>query len=201
MNTFHHKQALAFGALLFVLSLHAAYAQDDDNKPQATAQCEFGDLTVAAPVPWYSVSIDSAEPGIGGCQLMWEEGDQYLGIIRLIAFERSVFDDSEMAWEDYVISFEAFIMEQMNIQLGGPLWHKDSLPVTGEGFYNAKAIALEARLLGIEHANEAHFLLFEGEEFRYVISALTPAEDVSPDVYKANTNAMGTLMRTLQPNR
>ena len=200
MNLSRWSYRPVFSAALALLMLQAAFAQED-MQALANAQCEFGALTVKPPEPWYSVPIDSAEPGIGGCQLMWEEGDQYLGIIRLIAFENSVFDGIDVRWEDFAIAFEASIMADMYIELGDVLWRDNELPISGEGFVNARAIALEARISGVERANEAHFVLFEGNGFNYVMSSLTPSEKTSPDVYKANIEAMGLLMRSLQPSQ
>lgn len=162
MNQCRWFRGPVFIAVLVLLVLQVAFAQEDDMQALATAQCEFGALTVKPPEPWYSVPIDSAEPGIGGCQLMWEEGDQYLGIIRLVAFDNAVLDDVEIRWEDFVIAFEASIMADMNIELGDVLWRDDALPISGEDFINAKAISLEAWITGIDQANEAHFVLFEG---------------------------------------
>ncbi|MEM1081469.1 MAG: hypothetical protein AAGH65_07790 [Pseudomonadota bacterium] len=187
------------GLLLFGFFAAAALTQDNDLKALATAKCEFGALTVLPPTPWYSVPIDAAEPGIDGCQMIWEVDDQYMGIIRLVAFETRMIDDLDVPWERFVVLFEATILSEMNIELGEVLWRNDAVPIQGEGFSNARAVALAARVPGVEHANEAHFLLFESEAYKYVLSNMTPAESVSPDVYTSNTGAMGTLMRTLQP--
>lgn len=183
------------------MTSQSGVAGEEDLKPLATSRCEFGALTVVPVDPWYSVPIDSEEPGIEGCQMIWEEGDQYMGFIRLVAFDNSLFADPEVKWEDHLVAFEASIMDSMNIRLGEMLWQNRSLPISGEGFHNAKAMALEARLAGVDHANEAHFVLFESDGHKYVISNLTPAESVSPDVYAANTGAMGRLMRALQPRK
>ncbi|NND67314.1 MAG: hypothetical protein HKN19_06995, partial [Halioglobus sp.] len=87
----------------------------------------------------------------------------------------------------------------MGFTLGEPIWKRDSVPVSGEGFGNGKAIGLAASLEGVNHKNEAHFMLFESATHKYVISSLTPAQAASPEVYAANTGAMGTVMRSLQP--
>ncbi len=172
--------------------------QEEDLRDLATASCELPGLYVAPPSPWYSVPIDSEEDIVEGCQMLWEEGDQYMGIMRLVAFDLSERPEQAAEWERFAIGFEAMILERMNFTLGDVLWKRDSVPVSGEGFGNARAVGFEARLGGVTHQNEAHFLLFESATRKYVISIITPSESASPDIYRANTRAMGTVMQTLQ---
>ena len=174
-------------------------AGEEDIRSLATAECQVPGLTVMPPSPWYSVPIDSKEPMIAGCQMLWEEGNQYMGIMRLVSFEVREMPTDGVKWEDLVVAFESKVMERMNIKVGKPIWKRDRVPITGDGFSNAKAIGLTASLEGVAHPNEAHFLLFESPTHKYVISMLTPAKSASPDVYRSNTKAMGRVMRTLQP--
>ena len=182
------------------LPVQSADAGEDENlRELATATCELPGLLVKPPSPWYSVPIDSEDVIVEGCQMLWEQGDQYMGIMRLVSFDLRERPEESAKWADYAIAFEAMVMEQMNFKLGDVLWKRDVVPITGEGFANARAIGMAAKLGGVAHANEAHFLLFESETHKYVISMLTPSESASPDIYQANTGAMGVVMRSLQP--
>ena len=193
------KQKITGALVLVLAAFDAALADGDDLKSLATPQCQLPGLSVVPPSPWYSVPIDSEESMVEGCQMIWEEGEQYMGIMRLVSFESDQIPEDESKWENFVLGFESMVMDRMNIEVGQPIWKRDSVPITGEGFVNAKAIGLEAKLRGVEHPNEAHFLLFESATHKYVISVLTPAKSASPEVYEANTKAMGSIMRTLQP--
>jgi hypothetical protein len=172
---------------------------EEDLSSKATPVCLLPKLSVKPPAPWYSVPIVDDDKRISGCQMIWEEGDQYMGIMRLVSFDFQDRPDDEANWENFVIGFEALVLESMNFKLGEVLWQRDPVPVSGEGFDGGKAIAIEARLEGVDHTNEAHFMLFEGTSHKYVISVLTPSKAVDQDVYDANTGAMGEVMRTLQP--
>ena len=173
---------------------------EENKKESAGTECLMPGLGVKPPRPWYSVQIEAGDPGIDGCQMIWEEGDQYMGIMRLISFDAQLYPPAGVKWENFLIAFETSVLEQMNFRVGKPIWKKDSVPISGEGFINAKAIGFEAKLEGVEHPNEAHFLVFEGPNHKYIISMITPAESISPDVYQTNTKAMGIVMRTLQPH-
>ena len=185
------------------LSAGSCYAEEaEDLKGLATIVCELPGLSVSPPAPWYSVPIESEDPVIDGCQMLWEEGDQYMGIIRLVSFDLRERPEQDETWQQLALAFEVMVMEQMNFSLGELLWKRDSVPVAGEGFVNnGRAAGFQLRLEGVEHPNEAHFLFFENATHKYVISLITPSESASPDIYQANTQAMGTLMRTLQPRR
>lgn len=173
-------------------------AEDDGLQALATASCEMPGLAVAPPQPWYSVPIESGDPVVEGCQLIWEEGEQYMGIMRLVSFDLREKGTGGEKWENLVIAFESMVMDSMGFKLGKPIWKRDPVAVAGEGFGNGKAIALEASLEGVAHANEAHFLLFDSASHKYVISLITPTEAASPDIYRANTKAMGQVLQTLQ---
>lgn len=180
------------------VSIPGVNAQDEDNLVAlATERCELPGLTVAPPAPWYSVPIESKE--VDGCQMIWEEGDQFMGILRLVAFDAGRLAGEAVAWEDFVVAFESEVYKNMGIKLGAPIWKRDVVPVSGPGLGNGKAIGLNASLEGVAHQNEVHFMLFDSPTHKYSISVLTPAKGASEEVYMANTGAMGTVMRTLQP--
>jgi len=203
MNVRNYLPRIFFSFAATLLPALSGISQEaEDLKELATAVCELPGLTVSPPQPWYSVPIDSDDRAIAGCQMLWEQGDQYMGIIRLVSFDLRQRPEQEQDWERTALGFEAVVMEQMNFTLGELVWKRDSVPVSGAGFNeNGRAAGFELRLAGVEHPNEAHFLFFENATHKFVISLITPAEAASPDIYRANTQAMGTLMRTLQPRR
>lgn len=190
---------MCFVTLLLGATFPLVALADGELRDLATATCEVPGLSVVPPQPWYSVPIDSEEPGVAGCQMIWEEGDQYMGIIRLVSFDLRDRPLEGVKWENVLLAFESHVMEEMNFRLGEEIWRRDSVPISGEGFTNAKALGLEAGLEGVDHANEAHFVLFESATRKYVISLLTPSQEASPEIYQSNTGAMGAVMRTLQP--
>jgi hypothetical protein len=192
---------MIIGSMVVIILLAAVLdtVAEESLKKSASKECLMSGLAVKPPHPWYSVQIEAGDPGIDGCQMIWEEGEHYMGIMRLLSFDSELYPPAGVKWENYLMAFEASVLEKMNFRVGKPIWKRDSVPISGEGFINAKAIGLEAKLLGVEHPNEAHFLLFEGPAHKYVISIITPAKSVSPEVYQSNTKAMGTVMRTLQP--
>ncbi len=192
--------AAAMLCALYVLPTGAVQSEEENLAALATPRCEIPGLAVVPPKPWYSVPVDSAEEGIEGCQMIWEEGEQYMGILRLMSFDLSDRPKQQADWESFVIGFEAVVLERMGFKLGKPTWKRDSVPVSGEGFGNGKAAGFLASLEGGTTENEVHFMLFESASHKYVISGIMPSREASPGVYKANTDAMGTVMRTLQPN-
>lgn len=196
--------AIFAGGMLVTLAITIQFVdagEDEDLRELATTNCELPGLYVKPPRPWYSVPIDSEEEIVDGCQMLWEQGDQYMGIMRLVSFDLRGRQEEISDWANFAIAFEAMVMEQMNFKLGDVLWRRDSVPITGKGFANARAIGLQASLDGVAHANEVHFLLFESDSHKYVISLITPSESASPDIYQANTDALGAVMRTLQPTK
>jgi hypothetical protein len=177
-------------------------AQETENlQGLATASCDMPGLTVAPPEPWYSVPIESQDPVIAGCQMIWEDGDQYMGIMRLVSFDLRERPDDAQQWVNLALAFEEQVFKQMNFTLMQPLWKRETLPVSGEGFANGSAVGFEIELAGVAHRSEGHFVFFEGATHRYVISLITPSEEASPDIYQANTKAMSTVMQTLQPRK
>jgi len=201
MNPGKYLSCIAFAVATTLLPAASGMAEEpEDLKGLATAVCELPGLSVSPPEPWYSVPIESEDPVVAGCQMLWEEGDQYMGIMRLVSFDLRERPEQEQDWQRLALGFEAVVMEQMNFTLGEVLWQRDSVPVSGPGFDKpGRAVGFGLELEGVAHPNEAHFLFFENATHKYVISLITPAESASPDIYKANTQAMGTVMRSLQP--
>jgi hypothetical protein len=196
-------RSLALLLLLHIPVLAPSAGAQENLSELKSPVCEVPGLTVAPPPPWYSVPIDSQDEVVEGCQLIWEEGEQYMGIMRLVSFDlRQRPQDMQAQWSSFAVSFESMIMEEMGFTVAldePPLWSKDPVPVSGDGFSGGKAIAFNAKLAGVAHQNEAHFVVFQNKTHKYIIFLLTPAETVDAGTYIANTGAMGTLMRTLQP--
>ena len=175
--------------------------ETDDLQVLATASCALPGLSVAPPEPWYNVPIESEDPVVAGCQMIWEDEEQYLGIMRLVSFDLRERPDDAQEWVKLALAFEAQVLKEMNFILVEPLWERENLPVSGEGFGNGSAVGFELRLEGVAHRNEGHFVFFEGPTHKYVISLITPSQEASSDIYQANTNAMKTVMQTLQPRQ
>jgi hypothetical protein len=184
--------------LLAMVSLTGAQAADEDLRELATKECRADGIAVSPPTPWYSVPIESGDLRVAGCQMIWEKGEQYMGIMRLVSLDTRELPNDAPKWENILIAFESQVIEQMNFSLGEPIWKRSKVPVHGEGFSNGKAIGFSVSLEGVTHQNEVHFLVFEGPSRKYAISLITPTESASPEIYKSNTEAMASVMRALR---
>lgn len=192
---------LAVGSLAcFHLRTEKALAEEENLRALSTPRCELPGLAIAPPSPWYSVPIESGEQGVEGCQMIWEEGDQYMGIMRLVAFDLLDRPEQLADWENFIIAFESMIMARMGITVGEPVWKKGTVPINGDAFFNGRAIALKATLQGVSHQNEVHIILFESATHKYGISMLTPSKADSAEVYAANTGAMAAVTQSIQPD-
>lgn len=183
-------------ALVILLCLvwnHASRAQ-----VLVPRECILPGLAVTAPTPWSSMPIDSDDPIVAGCQMVLENETSYLGIMRVVSFDLGLEPEGAERWENVAVTFESLVLERMNFKLGEPLWRKDPLPIDNEAFSNGKAIGLELSLEGVDRQNEAHFVLFEGDTHKYIVSLLTPAEASDSRTYSINTQAMVALLGSLR---
>lgn len=188
------------GMLAMVLYCGSVFANNDAKlRDMATETCVLPGISVVPVAPWYSVPIEAGDAIVKGCQMIWEDKEQYMGIIRLMSFDLRQRSDELANWENVAISFEVRVLEDMNFSLGNRLWRRESLPVPGEVIRNAKAIAFGLKLNGVAHANEVHFILFEDSSYKYVLSLLTPSNEASADVYTKNAAAIGKIMSTIKP--
>lgn len=197
------RRSFEFFVVVVVVSVaaHVSHAEEEDLRSMASETCLLPELEVAPPTPWYSVPIEAGDPGVEGCQLIWEEGSQYMGMMRVVAFETKHLpvEARDVRWENAVLAFEAVILADMGFSVGDVVFRQDDFPVAGPGFSNGKAVRFKLELTGVEHSNEVHYVLFESDRYKYAVSVLTPSKEASSDIYHANTEAMGLLVRNLEP--
>jgi hypothetical protein len=169
-----------------------------DFSEQTTAICEVVGLTAPPPSGWFNVAIDSDDEALSGCQMM-RAGDQeeLVGIIRLVSVTVEEEEDSP-PWYAVMIAIEQQIIGEMGYELGEVMWSRQDVPISGEGFANARAVGLSASIKGNDTPQEVHFLLFEHGQQKFIITLLTPGRDVDEGVfYKRNTDDFGILIRSL----
>lgn len=177
-----------------------AFAEPDDIidfSEQTTTICEVVGLTAPPPPGWFNVPIDSDDEALTGCQMM-RAGDQeeLVGILRLVSVTLEEREDPP--WYAVMIAIEQQIIGEMGYELGEVMWSRQDVPISGEGFENARAVGLSALVEGNDTPQEVHFLLFEHGQQKFIITLLTPGRDVDEGVfYKRNTDDFGILIRSL----
>jgi hypothetical protein len=180
-----------------------AFAEPEDIvdfSGQVTPTCKVVGLTATPPPGWFNVPIDSEDKAISGCQMMRVgEQDELEGIIRLLSAQVEEAAESP-PWYAVMIALEQQTISEMGYALGEVLWSRTDVPITGEGFGNARAVGLTASIEGNDIPQEAHFLVFEHGPQKFIITLLTPAQEVDDSVfYKRNTEDFGVLIRSLSP--
>ena len=126
------------------------------------------------------------------------ESEELVGIMRLLSVTLPA-SASEPPWFAVMIGLEQESIASMGYTLGGVMWQRDDVPIAGSGFENARAFGLEATIDGNDTPQEAHFLVFEKGEEKYIITLLTPGREVESGVfYKRNTKDFGILIRGLK---
>jgi hypothetical protein len=195
----------AAAVVLVTLAVHGLHAQNDEPARPArsgTATCEVAGLVAVPPSGWVSVPFETPPPGHLGCVMMRVDGQQLLGILRIRSASGPSREFTEDAY-DRLVANEIAALAAMNIMVDlerGPLWTRDTVPVAGAGFRDGRAVGLTARIKGNEVAQEAHVLVFRSDTSKYLVSLVTPTQARDGDLYRSNTNAMGVLVRTLQPS-
>lgn len=167
-----------------------------------TPVCEVQGLYVKPPTGWINVPVDTAEQPLRGCQMMLIEEETYLGIIRIFSHDIGKPGEGKSEqWEAYLVEFETLLLADMGFKRGDVLWKKDSMPVSGEGFYGGKAIGFGISIENFDVPWEVHFVIFQSDHQHYLISLVSPSESASDggSLYRENSAAMGFVMRTLQP--
>lgn len=186
--------------LLNLLLLGGLIADEEtlDFSDRMTATCEVEGLTATPPPGWFSVPIESGDEELTGCQMMRTGSEQdLLGILRVMSLYLPQTEDSP-PWFAVMASIEQQIVGEMGYILGEVLWSRESVPISGEGFENARAVGLAASIEGNDVPQEVHFLLFESGPQKFIITLLSPGRDYSEGVYyKRNTDDFGVLIRTL----
>jgi hypothetical protein len=182
----------------------AAIAEGDNDWTGLTSPtCEVQGLMVAPPKGWMNAPVDTAgDETFAGCQMMLMEQGVYLGILRFFSHDLSKpRKNMPDKWQEYVLGLEPLLMSNMGFEIGEPLWRRESVPVRGAGFSSAEAMGLSVHIEGAPAPWEVHVLLFKNETYHYLMSMLTPAKSAQDggQLYQENTDAMGLVMRTLQP--
>jgi len=169
-----------------------------DYSEQMTAICEVVGLTAPPPPGWFNVPIDSDDKALTGCQMMRTGNQEELvGIIRLVSVTMEEEEDSP-PWYAVMVAIEEQIIGEMGYKLGEVMWSRQDVPISGEGFANARAVGLSASIEGNDTPQEVQFLLFEHGQQKFIITLLTPGRDVDEGVfYKRNTDDFGILIRSL----
>ncbi|MFC1719792.1 hypothetical protein ACFL00_01460 [Pseudomonadota bacterium] len=195
-----HSVVLFSTFLLNFLWVSTVIADEDfiDFSDKTTATCVVKGLTAKPPPGWFNVPIESEDDALTGCQMMRTgREEELLGILRVLSVQLEQDEDSP-PWYAVMLALEQQILAQMGYTLGDVLWRKDNVPISGEGFENARALGLAASIEGNDVPQEAHFLVFEHGSQKFLITLLTPARDVDEGTYyQRNTDDFGVLIRTL----
>ena len=160
---------------------------------------KHGDLKVKPPSGWFNVPIQSDDVRLRGCQMMRTgQNEELLGMPRVLSVRLPVTKESP-PWFDTLVSMEAKLIAQMGYNLTEVIWKRDSVPISGPGFKNARAIGLKATIEGNDVPQEAHFLVFENDEAKFIVTLLTPSKSVEDSIhYKRNTSDFGVLIRNFK---
>lgn len=186
--------------LLSFLLISGLMADEEilDFSDSMTDTCEVVGLTAKPPPGWFTVPIESGDDALTGCQMMRTgHQDELLGILRVVSVYLPQTEDAP-PWFAVMVALEQQIIGEMGYVLGEVMWSRESVPISGEGFENARAVGLAATIEGNDIPQEVHFLLFESGTQKFVITLLSPGRDVGEGVdYKRNTDDFGFLIRTL----
>ena len=194
------KELIAF-VILQLLMIGPLIAEDEDIvdfSEHITPVCEIVGLRAVPPNGWFNVPIDSEDDAVSGCQMMRAGEEQELvGILRLLS-ARLPEDEDAPPWFAVLIAMEQQVISEMGYTLGEVLWARPEVPISGDGFGNARAVGLAATIEGNDAPQEAHFLVFDRAADKFIITLLTPAKTVDEGVYyKRNTDDFGILIRSL----
>lgn len=189
-------------AILFLLlwSWTAAAADNDgtlDFSDRATPVCEVAGLRVMPPDGWFNVPIESEEAAIQGCQMMRARAgdDALVGIARVLSVQFTEIPKDPPWWE-LVVGMEARNINRMGYTLNDVIWSRDEVPIQGPHFTGAKAVGFSASIEDNTAEQEAHFLVFEQGNTKYISTLLTPAATVEEGVYfDRNTADFGSMIR------
>jgi len=206
MKLFEKCSFLKITPVLAVLYLpQYAVATEDkvvDFSDQMTSVCEVSGLYSPPPPGWFNVPIDTGDARAMGCQMMRTEGNDVLvGILRLLSVKLPDTEDGP-PWGMVMIEIERRNIAVMGYSIGEVLWSRETVPISGPGFMNARAVGFKALIEGDDIPQEAQFLVFEKEKEKYIVTLLTPGRKVDEGIYyKRNTDDFGVLIRSLKVPR
>jgi hypothetical protein len=185
--------------LLMLATATNAQRPSGDLRDMATGTCELAGLAVTPGDGWVNIPIQGAPNGHLGCQMArTNERDEVVAIIRV----RSVTSPAkEFAENDFagLLTHERTVLTRMGYALANQsLWTRDSVPIKGAGFRDARGFGVAARIEGNSIPQEAQFLLFRNDTAKYLFTLLMPAKVYNHDLYDRNTEEFGVLIRTLK---
>lgn len=193
----HRFAALAL-ALLLAANTSAEEEEDIvDFSDMMTPVCEVHGLSARPPGGWINVPIESDSEAVRGCQMMRirEEGRALVGILRLLSVRLPEPPD-DAPWWAMMIGLETGNIAVMGYTLGEVLWSRENVPIQGDGFSGARAVGMASRIEGNDIPQETHFLVFERDDTKYIVTLLTAAREVEKGVYyDRNTADFGVLIR------
>lgn len=193
MNNFFAVLALA---LLFMLPVIAQEQESVDFSDQMTAQCEVDGLVVEPPAGWINVPIDTGIDQLAGCQMMLVEDEILMGVLRILSFDWMDAPADLPPWQQHVMTVESMLIEAMGYQIVEPIWRRETVPISGPGFGNGRAMGFAVKIAGNDIPQESHMLVFDSGDIKYLVDLLTPAKSVNEGVYYSkNLLAMKAIMQ------
>ena len=164
----------------------------------ADASCEVAELAVTPPSGWLTASLETSDNTIRRCQMtLVVEGSLY-GYVRVSSFDLSAAPADAVPWYQQVVNFETASIFKKGYTLGEFISSQKNVPITGTGFRNARALVIAAELKNNSFDQEVQFLVFESDNYKYLITLVTPAESVqSGEYYRRNVAGKVEVMQNL----
>jgi hypothetical protein len=164
----------------------------------ADASCEVAELSVVPPKGWLTASLETNDSTLRVCQMaLVVEGSLY-GYVRVSSFDLSDTPADAAPWYQQVVNVETASIYKKGYTLGEFVSSEKNIPITGTGFRNARALVVAAELKTNAYDQEVHFLVFESDNYKYLITLLTPAESVQGGLYyHRNVAGKAAVMQSL----
>ena len=164
----------------------------------ADASCEVADLAVTPPSGWLSASVETNDNTIRRCQLTLVVEGSLFGYVRVSSFDLSGAPADAAPWYQQVVNVETVSIFKKGYTLGEFISSQKDIPITGTGFRNARALVMAAELKHNSFDQEVQFLVFESDNYKYLITLVTPAESVqSGEYYHRNVAGKAEVMQNL----
>ncbi|MEH6608538.1 MAG: hypothetical protein V7696_04145 [Halioglobus sp.] len=162
----------------------------------ADASCEVAELAMTPPSGWLIASLETNDNTIRRCQMtLVVEGSLY-GYLRVSSFDLSGAPADAAPWYQQVVNFETASIYKKGYTLGEFISSQKNIPITGTGFRNARDMVIAAELKNNSFDQEVQFLVFESDNYKYLITLVTPAESVqSGEYYNRNVAGKAELMQ------
>lgn len=156
----------------------------------ANASCEVAELAMTPPKGWLTASLETNDNTIRRCQMALVVDGSLFGYVRVSSFDmRGASADAEY-WYQHVVNIETASIHRKGYTLGEFVSSQNDIPISGTGFRNARALVVAAELKGNAYDQQVQFLVFESDNYKYLITLLTPAESAQGGEY-FNRNVAG----------